>query len=627
MPLVIVLLGAALPLVPGAALPLGLSAPPPGEATDGMAISLRTADLVALDLARLGAEVWPRAAGSAPLSPAIRSIAATAVISGDKVTLDVRVGTASAAVSGRLEDLDALACSAARRLAPALGLAVPDGAEALLGGADPAPGLVHLTLGHAGLDLASGQMQRARMRFGRAEEIWRGTLIPEAALGSWLAQIRGTTTPEVQVASAEELARSALEKADYSARAPDKGVVSLGAAMRFWTDRALAWATPLDRAAVVSAGERAWWIGGATDRAIEPRTGAVLRELRGKGRWIGEVGEDALRYDGTALVRTTASGAVRWSRALPWKNARVDLAALAGGFVLVRAEKGLAWIDATTGAIAQADPGAIVLAAGLDGAIVEPAPGRLALSRPGRKAPSWNIEAPERGTWVMVPGRAIEVSGPRLRIVDTHDGKARGAPITLPAGARVIGADGRFVIAGAARTAVVIDALAGSELRRIHGPGEALVASATDSGVIVAFDGGDVLFLDREAAVVDRARVFGRPVAAWPGRPHAPGFLVRTEAGLFALGPVPSPERPRDVEVAMMLATRLEATGNVAGARRWAEHVALLGMGRVAEAEALRARVMGEDKRPAVVKAAAAAARRAKVAGDLGVPLPAFDLD
>ncbi len=643
----------------GAAPPEVVIEPPSSRREgDAEALSVRATDLVAADLARLGAAVWPRpasvhapVAGTVPLSVTVR-------IGARDVALLARAGAHTATTSGTVDGLDAAATRIARALAPRLGLRASDDAARVLGAADPTPELVHRALGQAALDLTIGQPHRARLRFGRAEEIWRGTVIPAAIEGTWAAMLRAARSPEDAVATADPLARSALEKAEMALRdrAPARALTGLASALRYWPDRAVLWALPLDPAVEVQADAHLWWLtGGAgrsTDRAIEPRTGAVVRELPARGRWLGALGEDGLRLEDGALVRLTTAGAARWKRVLPWSDARVDLGAVAGGFVLAYAPAGLAWIDASTGAIAQADPGAAVLAVGLDGALVRLVNGELALMRAGRRAPAWTAPCPPRVQAALVPGRVLLLSGGEVRVLDSVTGKPRGAAIAAgtsrgaapspvagaipgapppepPEASRWLGAEGRHAIVGVGREAVVIDALGAREVIRLAGPGEAVAATSADSGVAVAFETGDVVLLDREGTVADRARVIGRPRAMWPGRPQAPGFVVRTERGLIALGPVPTADRPRDLDVALRLAEQCRAQGDVRGALRLVEGVALLGGGRTLEAETLRAALLGADTRaPAAVRrAAAAAARRAAAARDLGVPLPPFSLE
>lgn len=605
-----------------------VEAPPSRREGEAEVLSLRATELVAADLARLGAAVWPRPATAMPTVPGTFPLAVSVRLEGARLALLGRAGALTVTTTGTVDRLDAAASRLARALAPRLGLPAAQIADAQLAAGDPTPPLVHRALGQAGLDLAIGQPHRARLRFGRAEEVWRGTVVPPALEGAWAAMLRAAPSSADAVANADPLARSAWESAEQAQRArqPARALELYGSALRYWPDRAMPWALPLELTVELGADEARWWlVAEGLARALEPRTGALLAELHAPGRWLGQVGEDTLRLEKSALVRVTSGGVVRWRRSLPWADPRVALTALPSGFVLAHADEGLMWLDASTGAIAQAEPSAVVLASGLDGALVRLGGGELALLRPGRRAPAWTTPAPAGPiTAQLVPGRVLWLGGGALSILDSTQGKPRGTPLVVPAEARWLGAEGRYAMVGAGRVVWLVDVLGGEVRAQLAGPGEAVAAAAEDSGVLVAFDTGDVFWLDREGALADRGRVIGRPLRVRSAPPRAQGFVVRTDRGLVALGPVPTAERPRELDVALRLAAVARAQGDVRGALRLAERVALLGVGRVAEAELLRASLLEADARPGSAAAAAAARARAAAARDPGTPLPPF---
>lgn len=606
-----------------------VEAPPSRREGEAEVLSLRVTELVAADLTRLGAALWPRPATAQATVPGTSPLSVSVRLEGARLALLARAGPLTVTTTGAVDRLDAAASRLARALAPRLGLPSVGVADAQLAVGDPMPPLVHRALGQAALDLAIGQPHRARLRFGRAEELWRGTAVPQALEGTWAAMLRAARTTGEAVATADPLARSAWESAELALRAhqPARALELYASALRYWPDRAQLWALPLDPAVELGADDTHWWlIAEGAARGIEPRTGAVVTELQAPGRWLGRVGEDTLRLEKSSVVRSTAGGVVRWRRVLPWASPRLDLAALATGFVLAHADEGLMWLDASTGAIAQAEPSAVVLASGLDGALVRLGSGELALLRPGRRAPAWTTPAPTTLSARLVPGRVLWIAGSALNIIDSTTGKARGAPLGVPEGAHWLGAEGRYAIVGAGRQVQLIDALAGEERARLAGPGEATGAAAEESGVVVAFETGDVFWLDREGALADRGRVIGRPYLVRSSPPRAGGFVVRTDRGLIALGPVPTAERPRELDLALRLATLARARGDTRGALRLAERVALLGVGRVAEAELLRASLLEADGRPGSREAAQAARARAATARDPSVPLGPFVL-
>jgi hypothetical protein len=604
-----------------------VEAPPSRREGEAEILSLRATELVATDLARLGAAVWPRPATAQPAVPGTAPLSVSVRLEGTRLALLARAGALTVTTTGTVDRLDAAASRVARALAPRLGLPAAGVPDAQLAAGDPTPPLVQRALGQAGLDLAIGQPHRARLRFGRAEELWRGTIVPAALEGTWAAILRAARSTGEAVATVDPLARSSWEGAELALRGrqPARALELYASALRYWPDRAQPWALPLEVTTELAADDARWWlVSEGHARALEPRTGAVLVELHAPGRWLGQVGDDTLRLEKSTLVRATPGGVVRWRRELPWASPHLDLVALASGFALAHAAEGLLWLDASTGAIAQAEPGAVVLASGLEGALVRLGGGDLALLRPGRRAPAWTAAGPAALSARMVPGRVLWLAGDHLHILDSTTGKVRGTPLAVPEGARWLTAEGRHAVLGAGRQVQLVDVLAGEERARLAGPAEATAAAAEESGVLVAFETGDVFWLDREGSLADRGRVIGRPSAARSAPPRAGGFVVRTDRGLIALGPVPSPERPRELDLALRLATLAKAQGDARGALRLAERVALLGAGRVSEAEQLRASLLEADGRAGSREAAHAARARAASARDPSVPLPPF---
>jgi hypothetical protein len=341
-----------------------VEAPPSRREGEAEILSLRATELVATDLARLGAAVWPRPATAQPAVPGTAPLSVSVRLEGTRLALLARAGALTVTTTGTVDRLDAAASRVARALAPRLGLPAAGVPDAQLAAGDPTPPLVQRALGQAGLDLAIGQPHRARLRFGRAEELWRGTIVPAALEGTWAAILRAARSTGEAVATVDPLARSSWEGAELALRGrqPARALELYASALRYWPDRAQPWALPLEVTTELAADDARWWlVSEGHARALEPRTGAVLVELHAPGRWLGQVGEDTLRLEKSTLVRATPGGVVRWRRELPWASPHLDLVALASGFALAHAAEGLLWLDASTGAIAQAEPGAVVL--------------------------------------------------------------------------------------------------------------------------------------------------------------------------------------------------------------------------------------------------------------------------
>jgi hypothetical protein len=172
----------------------------------------------------------------------------------------------------------------------------------------------------------------------------------------------------------------------------------------------------------------------------------------------------------------------------------------------------------------------------------------------------------------------------------------------------------------------VVDVLEGVRRATLRGPARPIAAIGTAGGLAIGFASGDVSFVDADGALVDRLRVDGpiRALHAWdvPGVQEA--VLVEAE-GRALVAAVPAPEagaaRRRDLDGWLALATRALDDGDVRAALRAAEPVAWATLGRVAEAETLRARAAERAGDEGLARRARDRAARARDGGE-ALPWP-----
>ncbi|MCC7385483.1 MAG: hypothetical protein IT384_26775 [Deltaproteobacteria bacterium] len=612
------------------------------RAGPGAWIGVRLAQLIARDLQRLGIDAWariePSAFGEDGALPSARLEIVT--LKDDEPSAPIEAGlllpdprAPRIQAKGRADEIDRVARDLAIGVGSALGIREAD-ATLALSGDERAPFLIHRTLGQAEQTLASGDFLRARMQFDRAAELWKGRVIAESLAGAWRAQALQLGNDARGTAEKMSLARSSQERAEVALRNKDlaAALAAFSSALRYTTDRAFRWSVRrrLEPGRSVLAGEHDYWLVGSERVVlrIDALSGAA-REKTSAARILTRIGEDLLLLEARRLERTDAAGRRRWRLELPFAPRIDGPLDAAGGFLPIRGERRLAWIDLGVGKLGEVSSGIEVLAAGGDGAVISLDGGRnVALVRPGRKSRAWKSElaaAPSRVE--LARGRAIFVESGQLEILDTTNGKRRGELIALGPGARWIGGDGRYgVLTFDDGHFEIIDVLGTTRTAALRGPGTPTAATAAGQGVAVAFAGGDLLFLDRDGVLLDRALVPGGAFSLVPALGTSPGVVALSPVGVFSFGEPANPERPRDADLALRIAKLVASRGDFASAMDLAEWVARTSGGRIAEAEALRAELLAARTDSGAKIAAEAARARAEAARDPTRPVPRFSL-
>jgi hypothetical protein len=527
---------------------------------------------------------------------------------------------------GKAEDLDRLAARLARETLVFAGAPPPESAAALLP-VTRLPFAVHRFLGRAEVRLRRGDVRQAALMYGRAQELVSGLWVPEAFSGRHAAEAALVAEGQQEPGAKRELAASAAERALVAVKngRGDVALESLASFLRYTPDQALRWAwrAPVGAAPVVT--RRTPWLvaAGAAHFDLDPRTGVARAVGAQPGLVVGTVQDDWLVLKGRDLVRQMPSGERRWSLRLPSAPGPGGTV-LTSGLFGVLGEDSVAWIDASIGSLGQVARPVVPLACGAGGALAL-IPGadagagvEVALLRPGKKTPAWQTPVVGARDTALTRDRVVLVAEAGLVLLRSHDGKPLRAPLEIPAGARLLGAEGRYAaLADPEGRVVIVDILAGERTATVQGPGRPVAADTTGQGVVLLFEGGDVLFLDRDGRMVERAWVPGAPQALLQGNPVTPGPVVVTGAGLFALADVdPQAGLQRDVDAELMVAELLAARGETTAALGVVTGVAQRGAGRVGAAELLRAQLLEKLGGPGTAEAAAAARARGARAAD-----------
>jgi tetratricopeptide (TPR) repeat protein len=548
-------------------------------------------------------------------------------------------------LSGKGDALEALANELALGIARAIKAEVSSDAEALLAPPEHAFD-VHRALGLARAELDSGGHRKAMLAFDRASKLEKLGAIPEALDGRLLAEAELVTRGETEFGARADLAPSAEERAGVALKNNNaqEALRALEAFLRYTPERALRWSVglTLDKksTAVITRGQR--WIvqGGEGDRrrwTIDPRTGVVLlREASLRGLVDATSGQP-LVLDERSLARVDEQGRMRWKVTLPARPRSLtpDAIDLSSGLAGIIGERSVAWIEVSFGSVAQVADNVKPMASGTGGVVVEMTPPKgkvedaaeIGLLRPGKKTPAWvaRVQAPKEAA--MTVDRVLVVGKDGLVLLRAHDGKEASRAIPVAIDARIIGAEGRYAaLATAEGDAMIVDVLAGERTASFKGPGPAIAAYTSASGMAILYATGDLIFHDRDGKMLDRALVPGEPIALLRGSPIAPGPVAVSTHGLFAFAEAPSEARMRDVDALLRLAgvfARLKEDGV---ALRLARFVAMRSAGRIAEAESLRAELLLVRPDPASKAAGAWAKKRAELARDRSKAVPPFAL-
>lgn len=488
-----------------------------------------------------------------------------------------------------------------------------------------APFSVHALIGAGLAQQEAGDLRRAFMKLEQASTSG-GEFFPEAQRLARSAKHELTGSSEARLLSERELATSALARARGAGAQGRLEEAAVGyRAYASYEPRA---SRPADVSAGVHAerhalhvGERWCHVETGVGRAFSLDEGSFeFQELQSRAPLLALFEGDVVRLErGSRLVRAGAKGKPRFSLTLPAQTSvheRLGLPVVRGFGALVGGPK-LSWVDLGLGTASTTFEGR-VLAVGDEGVLAwrgAATGGRLVFFRPGRHQASFEVELEEAPSSAsLTRGRVmIELSG-QLYLHDSESGRRRAGPFPVGGGVVHLGSHGRYGAFGQADGRILmLDVLAGEPLGTLEGPGPAVAALGHEHGLALVFASGDLLYVDREGAVADRAQVPGLPLgAAWVG-PGDKSILVLSTQGLYFASP-PNPDAPRDVDVYLELAELYARAGRKDAALRLATHGARMGAGRIAAFEGLRARLLEGEVDPARQAARTAALLRAEAA-------------
>lgn len=641
------------------------AAPPaqeaPREPADGLPwVAPRLAALVAerLELAGLPARDARHVRGLEGVEPAALGLAVLASIRADPpapadpgealvITLSLRTGPgapASATIRATSGALDPLAADLAARIAEAAGAPLAPSVIRALAELDPLPFPIHRLLGQARAQADTGEpnaLRRAMATFDRASDLLGQGPLPEALEGRRLAEAELASRGETELFARAELAAPAAERAEVALKGGDdrEAERALGAYLRYTEARTRRWTVlaPLDRpgAALLARGQT--WVlqvglGDGARWSIDPRTGVVLARAAGLAGLAGSQGDHAVVLDGSAIARVDEAGRTKWRVELPFRPRSAGPAALelTSGLAGVLGERDVAWVEASFGALGQVASQVVPLASGPGGVVAAGADAtEVQLLRPGKRAPAWTAPLGAPRAAAITADRILVLSSAGLSFLRAHDGKEAARTLPIAADARILGAEGRYAaIAVADGSVVLADVLAGELTATVRVPARPVASQTTTRGVAILCASGDVLFFDRDGALLDRAVVPGAPIGLLAGSPVAPGPVVVTSRGLFALGEVPEGRGrlQRDHDALLELARILDRKREQKAALRVVTAVAASSAGRTVAAEALRAELLERRGGPGDRRDAERARARAEAARDPARVLPPFTL-
>lgn len=499
-------------------------------------------------------------------------------------------GRKTATARGPAATLDTLASRLAIGLAAALGREVSR-EEASRFGSVPLPFSVHRLIGRAEGRAQTGDLRRALLSLERALE-----RAPTGSVETLIAARRirlgmGEERPEL-VAAARERARDAKRRGRL-----EEALAATRDALRFGAKPRVRWRLDLPtgehRFAVGE--DRIWLLRGSRWLTIGARSGFLDDRGRAAGPIEGVVkGELLMRRPGrgkvSRLIRMAPDGRPRWDLRLGEKTARVEVSG--AGHIAVVGTARWAWVEESVGTKTRGM--GIPLAVGEVGALVEKGPGRVALVRPGRTAPTWtaSVSGPIRATR-LTRAKALLLTPNGLTILDAHDGalrKIEGVPTDM----RLLGARGRHAALGMGTRVLLVDVLAGAVTAEVRTPSMALGAHAGAFTISVLCVDGEVLHWDPDGLLIDRARVKGNPVGILAGPPEAPGPLVETRREIVAFSEV-LPDDHTDVDLLLDSAQMAHGLGQTEAARRLVGWVRRRGYGRLDRAESLEARLQSPN--------------------------------
>lgn len=614
--------------------------------------ALRVSDVVALHLDRLGATVRSRPfvvdtkdLARAGLDAVVRGRVSSVDSDDDTLTIDLEVQTRTATkkvrISGVARELEAHTIAAAKFAAAQVGLEVPTGADTLLAEVGHVFA-VHRFLGQAELRYQRKQYRQAAVMFDRARTFRREVFVPEAILGRVRSEGALLATGKTS-SDRDALAASAAERAEVDGQRgrhaeAEEGWMSF---LRYTRHRALRWSLdlPLGEKPVVVGRKQGWVV--QTRRGIgerwtfDPRTGTIVDRGEPVRGLVAAASDQLITLDHGKMSRLDEDLRPRWSVKLPVQipaDAGPERIELTSGLVGVKGDDAVVWLEVSFGKVGQLALEVVPLASSAGGVVVLARPTGsaealdVALLRPGKRTPAWRTPVEDPRDVSMTRDVVVIVTPAGLTLLRTYNGQPVRAPLPLGAGAKLLGAAGRYGCVGYEDGSVeVFDIVGGEKTASIRGPAKPVGCETTADGVALAFESGDVVFYDRDGKLLDRALVPGRVIGVQRGHPEAPGPIVVTTEGLVALGEIPIElNRMRDVDGMIALANLLELRQNLPGALAVATQVAMMSAGRVKEAEHLRARILEKREDAASQRAAKWARTRARGAADPTAPLLPF---
>ncbi len=485
------------------------------------------------------------------------------------------------------------------------------------------PFVIHRALAKAQRRLRDKKYRSAALSYSRVMDLAKRRPVPEAWDG-WVVADRaargGDNRRSLASAAAERVqvalkngqdneARSALKTLLKNRPLPAQPFVLVAAQSKApvvaKSQAWFTWSTPRNRIRYDA--------NTGTTRVDPPQDGLL------KSVWApGEEELHDLWFTRGALSRGAPSKRPLWSTKLPGKASERLLVA-SGGFVGV-AHPGLFWLDLRTGQPAQSSAEAEVLALGSAGALAWVPPRKrgaawqLGLLRPGKKTPAWRVTRRRPKQAALSRERVVVLDSEGVSILRVDNGKRLAGPWAVPEDARLLSAFGRHaVVSLGGGKARIYDILSREEMATIVAPPSLAFAYTYGAGVALICRSGDVLFYDRDGHLLDRGLAPGPVLGVSRGPAQAAGPEIHTEVGLYAFSEVPlQPGLSRDVD-AWLAWSQLELRAkNWVLAESLATKIARSGMGRLAEAESVRAKALAAQGRAAEATQAKARATRAK---------------
>ena len=501
---------------------------------------------------------------------------------------------AVAKIKGPAESLDRLTAALAASLARRLGAQDTTAIDLV---EVPLPFIVHRQLGRAASRFADGQVRQAMLAYDQAGRAAKVAPLPSAIAGRRRAFQSLVDAGTARFEQRAELALASAETAEVATRKQDTAGARRAWAsfLRYTDEYAERWRLPAalpfgarliaDRGDYLLSTRRRSW-------KISARTGVPSAERRTRRGLVSIIGSETLHLSNRVLSRRTARGRVRWRLRLPIAPVQ-DGVLTTSGLVGVLGGDTVVWADAGLGHLGQISRLTPPLATSSGGVLVrlprqsDIGTEQIGLLRPGKRTPAWRATLPPVHQAKLTRDRVAVISDEGLHLLRTHNGRPARPLRAWPEKARWLHVSGRYGTAVRENRVLLFDVLAGRQTGECVGPSRPKAAITISEGVAVLFESGDVLQLDREGQILDRARPPGRPIQLVEGHPLAPGPIVLTTEGVYAYAEVRA-GLLRDVDAYLALAQTMAASGDVDSALRLAGAVARRAAGRVAEAERLR---------------------------------------